>query len=103
MPRIVTNAAPTSTDGRDVQWRGRAACLASDPVLFFPVGSSGAAIEEIQRAKVVCRSCPVREQCLEYALETNQESGIWGGTSEDERRRLRRAWVAERRRSLVLQ
>jgi WhiB family redox-sensing transcriptional regulator len=45
----------------------------------------------------VCDSCPVRAQCLQFALETNQEAGIWGGTSEEERRRLRRVWLARRR------
>jgi WhiB family transcriptional regulator, redox-sensing transcriptional regulator len=43
--------------------------------------------------------CPVIDDCLEYALETNQRSGIWGGTSERERKSLRRKWLAERRRS----
>ena len=49
----------------------------------------------------MCRSCPVVEECLAYALETNQEAGVWGGTSEEERRRLRRAWLAARRRISV--
>ena len=40
----------------------------------------------------------VREECLNYALETNQEAGVWGGYAEDERRRLRKRWLAERRR-----
>jgi WhiB family redox-sensing transcriptional regulator len=52
----------------------------------------------IGRAKRVCASCRVREECLAYAIETNQVSGIWGGLTEDERRPLRRRWLAERRR-----
>lgn len=72
------------------------------PALFFPAGSTGVAIEEIQAAKAVCETCHVRDACLQYALETNQESGIWGGTAEDERRRLRRAWLANRRRRAVI-
>jgi len=54
------------------------------------------AVEQIEAAKDVCDQCPVKAPCLQFALETNQDSGIWGGTSEDERRRLRRAWLRER-------
>jgi len=78
-------------------WRDRAACRDTNPELFFPAGSTGDAINHIEAAKAVCALCPVRAQCLEFAFETNQESGIWGGTSEDERRRLRKAWLARRR------
>ena len=77
-------------------WRNQAACRDSDAELFFPAGSTGAALGQIHVAKSVCRSCPVRGPCLQFALETNQEAGIWGGTDEDERRRLRRAWRAGR-------
>jgi WhiB family redox-sensing transcriptional regulator len=58
--------------------------------LFYPAGSTGRAIDRTGKAKAVCASCPVRTQCLEYALETGQE-GIWGGKTEDERRSLRRS------------
>jgi WhiB family redox-sensing transcriptional regulator len=44
-------------------------------------------------------TCPVAEPCLEYALETNQRAGIWGGTTEEERKSLRRKWLAGRRRA----
>lgn len=71
-------------------WRLRAACRDSAPELFFPVGATGLALEQIERAKDVCRRCPVRAECLDFALETNQEAGVWGGTSEEERRGLRR-------------
>ena len=82
----------------DSGWRDGAACRDTGPNRFFPVGATGGAVEEIEAAKAVCRSCPVREQCLEFALATNQEAGVWGGTSEDERRKLRREWTAARRR-----
>ena len=84
-------------------WREQAGCLGTDPDMFFPIGSTGPVVSEIEAAKAVCRSCPVIEQCLRYALETNQESGVWGGTTEEERRRLRRAWLAGRRRQSVSQ
>ena len=54
------------------------------------MGTTGYALVQIDRAKQVCGECPVKVDCLDYALETNQDSGIWGGTSEEERRTLRR-------------
>jgi WhiB family redox-sensing transcriptional regulator len=78
-------------------WRVDAACRSTDAELFFPVGTTGNAVDQISAAKAVCRSCPVQGACLSFALETNQESGIWGGKDEDERRRLRKVWRAGRR------
>ena len=80
-------------------WRSLAACQDTDPDLFFPVGTTGPAIEQIENAKAVCRQCDAQRDCLEFALATNQDSGIWGGTSEEERRKLRRQWVAPRRKA----
>jgi WhiB family transcriptional regulator, redox-sensing transcriptional regulator len=74
----------------DYEWRKSAACRDTNPDLFFPVGTTGAALVQIDEAKRVCGICPVRSDCLEFALVTNQDSGIWGGTSEDERRIIRR-------------
>lgn len=72
-------------------WRDRAACSGMDCELFFPVGITGLAAEQIERAKAVCQSYPVSTPCLEWALVTCQDAGIWGGLTEDERRTLRRA------------
>ncbi|MFD2759147.1 WhiB family transcriptional regulator [Gulosibacter faecalis] len=82
-----------------MDWRDRAACLHADPELFFPVGNTGPAIEQIDAAKAICGRCPVTEQCLQYALDTNQDSGVWGGLSEDERRALKRRAARARRAS----
>lgn len=71
-------------------WRERAACRHSDPDLFFPVGDTGPAVDHAEAAKAVCRQCPVRVDCLEYALTSNQDAGVWGGATEEERRKLRR-------------
>ena len=79
-------------------WRALAMCRDSEPTLFFPIGSTGPALDQIEDAKAICLQCSVREECLNYALETNQEAGVWGGYAEDERRRLRKRWLAERRR-----
>jgi len=79
-------------------WRAQAACSGYPNTLFFP--PSDVAEDGLEaRAKAVCAVCPVIEDCLEYALETNQRAGIWGGTSEQERKSLRRKWLAERRRT----
>ncbi|MDQ6837815.1 MAG: WhiB family transcriptional regulator [Actinomycetota bacterium] len=73
-------------------WRLAATCRYEDPELFFPVGSTGTAAEQIDRAKTVCATCPVQTSCLAFALASNQEYGVWGGRDEDERRLLRRQW-----------
>ncbi|GIU84109.1 MAG: hypothetical protein KatS3mg008_0884 [Acidimicrobiales bacterium] len=88
---------PLIWDGDD-SWRDLAACRDTSPDLFFPVGTTGPALEQIAAAKAVCAKCEVREPCLEFALTTNQDSGIWGGLSEEERREIRRRMKAERAR-----
>ena len=73
-----------------MDWRHRAVCRDEDPELFFPVGTTGPALLKIEEARAVCHRCPVEEQCREWAMETGQDNGIWGGLSEDERRAKRR-------------
>jgi WhiB family transcriptional regulator, redox-sensing transcriptional regulator len=68
-----------------LDWRHRAACRGVDPELFFPIGTVGPAALQIEQAKQVCQQCCVRAHCLAWALQSEQEFGIWGGTSEDER------------------
>ena len=53
-------------------WRESAACRFLETDLFFPIGKTGLAVAEIQRAKAVCASCPVRQPCLTFALDTHQ-------------------------------
>ncbi|MEJ8653630.1 WhiB family transcriptional regulator [Streptomyces sp. MS1.AVA.3] len=69
--------------------RPRPACADEDPELFFPIGDTGPALLQIEEAKAVCRRCPLMESCLQGALDRN-ESGVWGGTDEDDRRRMKR-------------
>ena len=71
-------------------WRERAACREAGIDLFFPIGTTGAAADETRRARQICAGCPVREACLDYALTTGQQYGVWGGRDEQERRLLRR-------------
>lgn len=84
--------------GADMAWRDHAACRLADVELFFPAGAAGPVLDTINAAKAVCEGCRVRHACLQFALDTNQEAGIWGGVAEDDRRRLRRSWLADRRR-----
>lgn len=78
------------------QWMARGKCMGTDPDLFYPSdGSNGA----VQAAKRVCKGedgmavCPVLDQCLAHAMDYDERFGVWGGTSERERRRLRKTWV----------
>ena len=78
-------------DGEPVEepdWQERALCAQTDPEAFFP--EKGGSTRE---AKRICAGCEVRAECLEYALAHDERFGIWGGLSERERRRLRRAAV----------
>ncbi|MEU5425823.1 WhiB family transcriptional regulator [Streptomyces olivoreticuli] len=82
-----------------MSWHSHAACTDEDPDLFFPVGSTGPALVQIEEAKDVCRSsCPVMEQCRAWAFEFGESWGVWGGSSEDERRQAKRRAARERAR-----
>src|SRR5690348_2547490 len=68
-----------------MSWEDQARCLHYDPELFFtPRGKAE------RRAEQVCSRCPVRLQCLDYALDTRVEFGVWGGTTGKERRTMLR-------------
>lgn len=82
-----------------MDWRSRAACLNVDPELFFPIGNTGPALAQATEAKAVCCTCEVEEVCLRWAMENNQDSGVWGGKSEEERRSLKRRAARARRAS----
>jgi WhiB family redox-sensing transcriptional regulator len=94
---VTYGPTPLATE-QIADWRTRAACAGYPNSLFFPA-SDGADEIAVEKARSVCQVCPVADDCLTYALETNQRSGIWGGTTEKERKSLRRKWLAERRRS----
>lgn len=82
-----------------MDWRSKAACLSVDPELFFPIGNTGPAIAQAAEAKLVCAKCDVEEVCLRWAIENNQDAGVWGGMSEEERRSLKRRAARARRTS----
>ncbi len=83
-----TNARPD-----DASWMLRARCRGMNPSVFFPTDGVG-----FEAARQICLDCPVRAECLEYALVNRIDQGAWGGTSERERRRILR-----RRRALVVE
>jgi len=78
-------------------WRDRAACLDEDPELFFPIGNTEPAFRQIEEARAVCLRCEVMEICLNWAMETRQEAGVWGGQSAEQRQSLKRRNARARR------
>ena len=66
-----------------LSWRQRAACRGLSTDIFYPVSD-----EDAGEAKSICAICPVQEACLEWALDTREREGIWGGATERQRRRL---------------
>jgi len=72
-----------------MNWRADAACHDVDPDLFFPISTTGAGLRQIDEAKRICRVCPAQIQCLAWALEREVTDGVWGATTEDERRAIR--------------
>lgn len=71
-------------------WWDRAACRDEDPELFFPISETGPGAEQVRRAKAVCAQCPVRSECLKYAMDSGLDYGVFGGTTAYERRSLSR-------------
>jgi WhiB family transcriptional regulator, redox-sensing transcriptional regulator len=92
--------------GSAENWRSAAACRSADPDLFFPSSATGPAVRQIDRAKTICAGCAVRRECLEFAVSHEQNYGIWGGTTADDRqrdrrRRRRRAAAAAAKRTVA--
>jgi WhiB family transcriptional regulator, redox-sensing transcriptional regulator len=75
-------------------WREDAACFGASGVDFFADDPL-----TLGRAKALCAGCPVRDDCLAFAIETNQSQGVWGGYEPTERARLRRVWLRDLRRA----
>ncbi|MDP7599170.1 MAG: WhiB family transcriptional regulator [Acidimicrobiales bacterium] len=84
--------ATTDTGTVVVVWHQRGACRGLDASIFYPDPDDD---PQANRAKAVCEGCEVREACLEHALSRREPTGVWGGATELERRRITR----RRRRS----
>jgi len=82
----IRTSRPDEDDENPLSWQTDALCAQTDPEAFFP--EKGGSTRD---AKKICTTCEVKAQCLEYALQNDERFGIWGGLSERERRRLRRA------------
>ena len=89
----------TPTTWNDGEWRGEAACANFDTNLFFPEPDASDALAQIAQAKAVCAACPVRDNCLEFAIRTRQLDGVWGGCTPEERRSIRRRRQAAARKA----
>jgi len=70
----------------DTEWMAQGNCRHALPTRFFPSDGVG-----VEAAKKICATCPVSAMCLEYALTQRIDHGVWGGTSERQRRRILRA------------
>lgn len=79
------------------EWRTAGACLSADPDLFFPIATGAVAVRDIARAQQICARCTVRQECLDFAMRTGEMHGIWGGTTPEERIRVRRQRNRDRR------
>jgi WhiB family redox-sensing transcriptional regulator len=77
----------------------QAACAREDPELFFPLGTTIPIWAAVDQAKAICGRCSVQPRCLTWAIENRIESGIWGGLTEEERRRMPGAAAARSRRA----
>ena len=73
-----------------VNWQKVAACRDADPDLFFPIGTTGPALRQAREAIRICRTCPIQVRCLAWALERGVADGVWGGTTAEQRRAIRR-------------
>lgn len=80
-------------------WLAQGACLTADPDLFFPVATGEVGAQQAARAQRICDRCRVRRACLDFAMSSGQMHGIWGGTTPEERIRVRRQRADARRRA----
>ena len=71
-------------------WQHGAACAGENTDLFFPIGTSGLAAHQAEAAKQICGRCPVSTACLQWAISSGTEHGVWGGLTEEERRAWKR-------------
>lgn len=86
-------------DTLSLDWQTQGVCREEDPELFWPIGNSGPALEQLAEAVAVCRVCPVMQECRDWSLATDQRHGVWGGLGEDERRALKRRNARTRART----
>lgn len=81
------DAPPLDPAEMTARWRRRAACRTEDVNVFFIDQGD---MDTLKQAKALCARCPVRRQCLDFAIENNERHGIWGGLSRKDRNRIRK-------------
>lgn len=90
----MTTPAPSGSTAlatwNHADWRVEAECRSLDTAIFFPDPDGPAYAEGVSDAKSICAVCPVAGQCLEFAIRTRQDDGVWGGATPEERRSIRR-------------
>lgn len=88
-------------DPTALSWREVAACRTADPMIFFPSEQDSAArrFSTADQAKAVCSECLVINECLQYAIDTNQRDGVWGGLTGKERRKFKERMLTAQRRA----
>ena len=82
---------PQLSAERSTEWQQHGLCRAEDSAIFFPPAHFEHKPEREEReaqAKAICVRCPVRLTCLDWALETREPFGVWGGYSESERKQI---------------
>lgn len=72
-------------------WRAKAKCLGKDVNMFYPDFNAKGSLKRANATKLICVDCPVKTECLEYAIKNNEEFGIWGGMLANERAKIRSA------------
>jgi WhiB family redox-sensing transcriptional regulator len=87
--RDVANPLAVRRD-TDEHWTDLAECRGTDPEIFHPISTEGPGRLVVAEAKRICYRCPVSADCLDWALRAGEPAGIWGGTTPEERRYLRR-------------
>ena len=78
-------------------WLAAGACLTADPDLFFPIATGAVGASQAAEAQRICARCEVRPECLEFAMSSGEAHGVWGGTTPEERVRVRRRRADARR------
>jgi WhiB family redox-sensing transcriptional regulator len=89
MSDTLLEGVTAQTSGAEPDWRVRGACLDLDPDDFFPVGNERALVRQYENARRACRACSVSTQCLQFALDSHTDFGMWGGYTPRERQRMR--------------
>ena len=91
----MTAHGPRPFVATDLDWREHAVCRSEDPELFFPMTAGRGSCAITDEAKKVCGRCPVASACLEYALASGEDWGVFGGHTAEERRAIKRRRRAE--------